>query len=527
MEEAASNLFGKIVDDDKIVLRVDDDNPVVSIDKWILSYCCTLWKRVFREFFGNKATYSKGREFLAQHDTEKAARRAVLRYFYMELLPKKAIDRNDFPAQFLKWTDTSSRDCIYSEYQRRSFERPHLLHCPWYLEQYKGEVCLDEERALKSRCERDALELVSSEGGDLLPPPDVPLTEREKKRAQMKLEKEALRVQAAEAKRKAKEVAKKERQDKKAQKKRAVTDSQVDDGISPSGSSMPASSHPLSGRLSQLSRYNIQLSLAEADYGDVEVINSSAEALFAKFDGLAEQDCPVEWKTIADFVKVHQGTKKREYKGDGTDPKVVDLIIFDVPEGLPVPGVSLGNEIPSWNQLDVRPGESGSEESPWIHAAFDFADQWIADDGAVLVFYPDSRFISNEISSWARWGNFREEMKWMVFNNLPLTKPDYRRGQTVKYSAAKLFVRDENDSEGIPASAFSVNIQEGLQTQGINLMMDGTVLNAMSAETVTVCNRTGIPWRGPREKAENMFLALIDLCTDEDDIVIDLTTTTG
>ena len=115
----------------------------------------------------------------------------------------------------------------------------------------------------------------------------------------------------------------------------------------------------------------------------------------------------------------------------------------------------------------------------------------------------------------------------MVFNNLPLSKPDYRRDQTVKYSAAKLFVRDENVVEGIPASRFSVNSQEGLKTQDIDLMMDGTVLNAMSTETVSVCNRTGIPWRGPREKAENMYLALIDLCTDEDDIVIDLTASTG
>lgn len=92
-------------------------------------------------------------------------------------------------------------------------------------------------------------------------------------------------------------------------------------------------------------------------------------------------------------MKVHQGTKKREYKGDGIDPKVVDLIIFDVSEGLPVPGVSQGNEVPSWNKLEVCPGESGSDKSPWIHAAFNFADQWIADNGAVLVFYLNSRFI--------------------------------------------------------------------------------------------------------------------------------------
>ena len=76
-------------------------------------------------------------------------------------------------------------------------------------------------------------------------------------------------------------------------------------------------------------------------------------------------------------------------------------MIFDVPKGLSVLGLSAGNEVPHWNRLEMKTGESGSPESPWIHAAFSFADQWISDNGAVLVFYPDSRFILNEIISWA------------------------------------------------------------------------------------------------------------------------------
>lgn len=99
-------------------------------------------------------------------------------------------------------------------------------------------------------------------------------------------------MQATEDKQKLKEKAKKERQDTKALKKKAVTDSQLDDGISPSGSSMLASSHPLSGRVSQQSRYNIQVSQVQDDQGDVEVLNTSAQELFAKFDRLAELDCP-------------------------------------------------------------------------------------------------------------------------------------------------------------------------------------------------------------------------------------------
>lgn len=100
MEEEASNLLQKILADDKIELKVNAGNPIVAIDRWISSFTCTLWKRVFCDFFVKGSTYSKGREFLAQHDTEKAVKRAVLRYFYMELLLKKAIDRNKFPAQF-------------------------------------------------------------------------------------------------------------------------------------------------------------------------------------------------------------------------------------------------------------------------------------------------------------------------------------------------------------------------------------------------------------------------------------------
>lgn len=82
-------------------------------------------------------------------------------------------------------------------------------------------------------------------------------------------------------------------------------------------------------------------------HGNVEAMNSSAEAIFAKIDGLVKLDYPLEWKKIAHFVKVHQGTKRREYKGDDNDAKVVDMVVFDVPVGLLVPRVSEGNEVPT------------------------------------------------------------------------------------------------------------------------------------------------------------------------------------
>lgn len=79
----------------------------------------------------------------------------------------------------------------------------------------------------------------------------------------------------------------------------------------------------------------------------MEVTDSSAKAIFAKFGGLAKLDCLARLKKIVDYVKVHQRTKKREYKGDGSDPKDVDKVIFDFLKGLLVPIVSLENKVPS------------------------------------------------------------------------------------------------------------------------------------------------------------------------------------
>ena len=92
----------------------------------------------------------------------------------------------------------------------------------------------------------------------------------------------------------------------------------------------------------------------------------------------------------------------------------MDLVIFDVPKNLPVPEIVLVGEVLHWNKLKMKKKGTRRHESPWIHKAFEFASTWIQDDGAVLVFYPNSRFISNEILSWADWANFQEEGKWFV-----------------------------------------------------------------------------------------------------------------
>jgi hypothetical protein len=81
------------------------------------------------------------------------------------------------------------------------------------------------------------------------------------------------------------------------------------------------------------------------------------------------------------------------------------------PEGLPVPGFNGGRDVPLWNTLALAKDEDDLEESPWVKLAFTFADEWLNDDGVVLVFYLDSKFVSGEVNAWAKWTNFKEEMK--------------------------------------------------------------------------------------------------------------------
>ena len=101
----------------------------------------------------------------------------------------------------------------------------------------------------------------------------------------------------------------------------------------------------------------------------------------------------------------------------------------------------------------------------------------------------------------------------------------------MKYFMAKLFVRRESQAvdpdDSFPRSDFSFNDQVDLLSQGIDLPNDGTIRNVMPAASLTLRNGTGLPWRGAREKSVNLLQALIDLCSEEEDIVLDLIAGTG
>ena len=447
----------------------------------------------------------------------------------------RAIQRSDLPARFAKWSDLSSSECVFTLDQRKNFQRPHLLACPWYIDLSRGDKCPSEEASLKASCEQEVLAQAASQPleDDLqLVLFDESLTDKERAKAEAKLKLMKDREKAKEDRKKERE-ADKEKKQKEAEERRQLA-SKVkrwglkkvleEEGISPSASSKPTSSTAMPAP----SSYSIPTIDASVDSSSVLIINLAPDVILGQFEKLPEGQVPEAWGSITEFLKLNQGEKVRLQHGVGDDTPLVDLVVFDIPENLPVPGIPPTGEVPPWNQLKIRTKSNKRQESPWIHKAFEFASTWLQDDGAVLVLYPDSRFISNEISSWADWASFQEEDKWFVSNELPLTRPDYE-GRTVKYFMAKLFVRKENDDpeDTYPQSNFSFNPQKELLAQGIDLRNDGMIKNVVTAENLTIRSSTGFPWRAGREKSVNFFQALVDLCSEEDDIVLDLTAGTG
>ena len=198
-----------------------------------------------------------------------------------------------------------------------------------------------------------------------------------------------------------------------------------DKGISISGSSRPTSSTPISATLGSTYTYSIRTFDEHVTNSEVLVVNSGPDDILRAFEKLPEGAQPDAWLQISEFIRSNQGAKRRDQHGQNNGSPLVDLVIFDVPKNLPVPGFIPAGEVPHWNKLKIRSKGPSKHELPWIHKVFEFASTWLQDDGAVLVFFPDSRFISNEILSWADWANFQEEGKWFVSNELPLTRLDY------------------------------------------------------------------------------------------------------
>jgi hypothetical protein len=121
------------------------------------------------------------------------------------------------------------------------------------------------------------------------------------------------------------------------------------------------------------------------------------------------------------FVEQHSKSKIRYYKGTPGVQPCVDLILADIPEGLPVPGISNPpTSIPTWNQ----------ETPEWLQPIFDFADNHLHDDGAIILFHPFRMTTKANILGYCVCFGFHVLKEWWGINRLHLTSPIHQ-GVTV------------------------------------------------------------------------------------------------
>jgi hypothetical protein len=92
----------------------------------------------------------------------------------------------------------------------------------------------------------------------------------------------------------------------------------------------------------------------------------------------------------------------------------VDLMIVDMPEGLPVPGISIpASSVPQWNH----------EPRELLQPIFDFADQHLQDDGALIIIYPFRSATKSKILGYCKSYGFEVKKDWWGMNRLHLTSP--------------------------------------------------------------------------------------------------------
>ena len=89
-------------------------------------------------------------------------------------------------------------------------------------------------------------------------------------------------------------------------------------------------------------------------------------------------------------------------------------MIAEIPDGLRVPRVSVPpSQVPHWNELDPA----------FLQTMMSFANAYIHDDGAFLLFFHGGSTMRKEISGYFKNYNFKFKDEWTLINDMHLANP--------------------------------------------------------------------------------------------------------
>ena len=199
--------------------------------------------------------------------------------------------------------------------------------------------------------------------------------------------------------------------------------------------------------------------------------------------------------------------------------RMVNLVIADIPENLPVPNVSdLTYSVPSWNALDPD----------FIGDLFDFVHEILHDDEALLHFHPDDNGDYKESiqDHFVAFG-FSIFKEWLGVNRLRLHSVKHvdkttNLFQIILFVCASKTIGSDLDKRP-QHSLFCLRDTNELKALGIGLDMDDAIMNY----TTTPLMDGSKTWRGPREKDISFMSSLIMATTDIGQVVVDVNAGVG
>jgi hypothetical protein len=108
----------------------------------------------------------------------------------------------------------------------------------------------------------------------------------------------------------------------------------------------------------------------------------------------------------------HKSDKARAFRRMQGTTFGVDLMIVDIPEGLPVPIVSsLSTSVPNWNIADRN----------ILPMVFEFGSSLVHDNGVLLLFHKDNLQLRVDIRGYSKAYYFLILKEWTRINRLPIT----------------------------------------------------------------------------------------------------------